>query len=175
MRWMVIAGLVTLAGCGTEPGRQAAPDNTASGAEPAASGDAAPMPEPEAEPSAERALTTGKAESTPEPKPAATILSPLQGRWGLTPADCTSTRGDAKGLLQVSDTQLRFYESRAVLNEITEQDAARIVADFSFQGEGQTWRRRMTLDAQDGGRTLVRRDHGIEAMPEPLRYRRCQP
>src|SRR5687767_670720 len=33
------------------------------------------------------------------PAPAAAIPAALHGRWGLTPADCTSTRGDAKGLL----------------------------------------------------------------------------
>src|SRR6476659_3156800 len=30
---------------------------------------------------------------------AAAIPAALHGRWGLTPGDCTSTRGDAKGLL----------------------------------------------------------------------------
>jgi hypothetical protein len=31
------------------------------------------------------------------PTPAAAIPSPLQGHWALTPADCISARGDAKG------------------------------------------------------------------------------
>src|SRR5918996_4286908 len=30
------------------------------------------------------------------------IPASLHGRWGLTPGDCTSTRGDAKGLLVIS-------------------------------------------------------------------------
>src|SRR5687768_11553061 len=45
--------------------------------------------------------------------PAASIPAALHGRWGMSPADCTSTRGDAKGLLVVSADGLRFYESRA--------------------------------------------------------------
>ena len=42
---------------------------------------------------------------------ATAIPASLHGRWGLTPADCTSTRGDAKGLLIVSADGLKFYES----------------------------------------------------------------
>ena len=41
---------------------------------------------------------------------ATAIPASLHGRWGLTPADCTSTRGDAKGLLIVSADGLKFYE-----------------------------------------------------------------
>ena len=46
--------------------------------------------------------------------PAAGIPAALQGRWGLTPVDCTTSLGDAKGLLVVNSNELRFYESRAV-------------------------------------------------------------
>src|SRR5690349_16626028 len=42
------------------------------------------------------------------------IPASLQGRWGLSPMDCTSTRGDAKGLLIIGPADLKFYESRAV-------------------------------------------------------------
>ena len=35
----------------------------------------------------------------------------LQGNWGMVPADCTSTRGDNKGLLRITATTLQFYES----------------------------------------------------------------
>ena len=44
------------------------------------------------------------------PAPSAAIPAALQGRWGLTPGDCTSTLGDAKGLLIVNSTELRFYK-----------------------------------------------------------------
>ena len=50
----------------------------------------------------------------PLPAPTATIPAGLQGRWGLTPADCVPGRSDAKGLLIISPGELRFYESRAV-------------------------------------------------------------
>jgi hypothetical protein len=97
----------------------------------------------------------------------------LQGRWGLVPADCTSTRGDNKGLLTITADALRFYESRGKPAEVIERDASRLVADFAMTGEGQEWTRRMVLDAQDGGDTLVRREQGADAMPGALRYRRC--
>src|SRR5437868_4439151 len=57
-----------------------------------------------------------KAPAASTEQPAATVSIPaaLQGRWGLAPNDCTSTRGDAKGLLVIGPDQLTFYESRAV-------------------------------------------------------------
>jgi hypothetical protein len=113
-------------------------------------------------------------EAAPGPSAEATIPSPLQGRWGLTPADCTSTRGDAKGLLIISGNELRFYESRGTLGNVAERDDSRIVADFSFMGEGQTWQRRMVLDGQDSGKTLVRREYGEGAMPGAFKYQRCE-
>lgn len=103
----------------------------------------------------------------------ATIPKPVQGRWGLVPADCTSTRGDAKGLLVIDPTTLKFYESRGTLGRVTERDASRIRATFAFEGEGQSWRRDEVLDAQDDGRTLIRRDYGEDAMVGPLKYTRC--
>ncbi len=111
----------------------------------------------------------------PADAPAATAIpAALHGRWGLVAADCTSTRGDAKGLLTIDATMLRFYESRGTLIRIAETEPSRIVADFAFSGEGQTWQRRMTLDVQDNGQTLIRRESGGDgAMPGPLRYRKC--
>src|SRR6478752_2914554 len=50
-----------------------------------------------------------------DPAPAAmAIPAALQGRWGLTPADCMSGRSDAKGLLTIAADGLQFYESRAI-------------------------------------------------------------
>ncbi len=102
-----------------------------------------------------------------------TIPAALQGRWGINEADCTMTSGDDKGLIRVSDKQIRFYESTAKLGKISESSDTRIVADFSFSGEGQSWSKGMTLDAQDGGKTLIRRETGADAMPGPERYRKC--
>lgn len=77
----------------------------------------------------------------PLPDPTATIPAALHGRWGLTPGDCTSRRGDAKGLLVITPDELRFYESRAVPSGDIEKDARSIAGDFAFTGEGQSWTR----------------------------------
>lgn len=116
---------------------------------------------------------------TPAPSPTASpdsgtgIPSALHGRWALVPADCTSTKGDNKGLLTISGDTLRFYESVGTLDKVVERDAGRIVADFAMTGEGQSWTRRMVLDTQDNGKTLVRREQGPDAMLGLLRYQRC--
>jgi hypothetical protein len=106
--------------------------------------------------------------------PSRTIPAALRGSWGMTAEDCTSTRGDAKGRLEISDTQLGFYESRGTLRDIVEAEPGHIVADFNFTGEGQTWQRRVILDEQDGGRALTRRETGPDAMPASVRYQRCK-
>lgn len=89
-----------------------------------------------------------------EPTAAAMIPAALQGRWGLTPGDCTSALGDAKGLLVVNEGELRFYESRAVPAGEIQSDADSISGSFNFTGEGQSWSKYVALDLQ--GRDLVR-------------------
>ena len=82
------------------------------------------------------------------------IPAALQGRWGLTPGDCTSSLGDAKGLLVVNDSELRFYESRAIPGADAQADADSISGTFDFTGEGQSWSKFEALKLQ--GRDLVR-------------------
>lgn len=109
---------------------------------------------------------------TGTPAPTA-IPDVLRGRWGLVPADCTSTRGDAKGLLTITADKLQFYESVGTLDTIMEAEPNRIRASFGFEGEGMTWQREVVLDAQDDGATLVRREYGEDAAPGPFRYTKC--
>ena len=63
----------------------------------------------------------------------------------MVAADCTSTRGDAKGLITVGDTSIRFYESTAALQEQRPAIATSFSGVFVFTGEGQTWERVMTF------------------------------
>jgi hypothetical protein len=79
---------------------------------------------------------------------AALIPAALQGRWGLTPGDCISNKGDAKGLLVVSSNELRFYESRAVPSPGAQADSDSIDGNFDFTGEGQSWAKFETLELQ---------------------------
>ena len=89
------------------------------------------------------------APTTAAPVSAAAIPAGLHGSWGMTPGDCTSTRGDAKGLLIVSSDGLRFYESRAVPVRNVETSDNSIRADFAFTGEGQTWTKYQELAIKD--------------------------
>ncbi|NTZ42649.1 hypothetical protein G7A66_06030 [Altererythrobacter sp. SALINAS58] len=104
--------------------------------------------------------------------PAGTIPASLQGRWGLVPADCTSTRGDAKGLLTIAPTTLTFYESQAQISDVETVGANSISADFDFEGEGMRWERSIDLEAREGGAKLIKREFGENA-PGPLEYARC--
>ena len=104
------------------------------------------------------ALPADQSAGTPPAKPktadlqpeAAPIPAAFHGRWGLTPADCTSTRGDAKGLLTISAEELRFYESVARPTSDVEATEDSVGGNFSFTGEGQTWTRHEALQLRDG-------------------------
>jgi len=150
------AAFLSLAACGSDSAPEGNVAANAAVVEP-------PAPSPAPQVNSSNAAAPG----------ASVIPDVLRGRWGLTAEDCTSTRGDAKGLLEIGDTQLRFYESRGTLRTITEQSESRIAAEFDFEGEGQTWQRLVILDTEDGGRTLSRREAGADAMKETLHYRRC--
>jgi hypothetical protein len=84
------------------------------------------------------------------PAPAARIPAALQGRWGLTPADCMPRRSDAKGLLIVTAEDLRFYESRAVPADEVDGDANSLDGDFAFTGEGRSWTKYEALKVDKG-------------------------
>ena len=70
---------------------------------------------------------------------ATAIPAPLQGRWGLTPTDCSGPIASAKGLLVVNSSELRFYESRAVPGPDVQFGATSAAGTFHFTGEGQSW------------------------------------
>jgi hypothetical protein len=133
------------------------------------------------EPSAEETTAaTPAAEVSPPPVVEAPLAGnetdipeALRGRWGLVPADCEPGRDDAKGLLTITNTELKFYESVGKLEGIEEFDPSRIRASFSFTGEGQEWERDVVLDAHDQGKTLMRRVYGEDAAPGPFRFTKC--
>jgi hypothetical protein len=130
-------------------------------------GEGAPIVEPAAPAGGSGENAGADSAESPNAIPAA-----LQGRWGLTGADCEPGRADAKGLLTIDGRTLEFYESVGTLDGIDEAGASRIRASFDFSGEGMTWERDMVLEVQDG-QTLIRQDHGDEAARDPFRYTRC--
>src|SRR3546814_17347567 len=76
--------------------------------------------------------------------------------------------------LVIDAKTLRFYESAGDLARVRDRSAHRIVADFRFSGEGESWDRLMLLGLADGGKTLVRRYYGEGAGGEPMRYTRSE-
>lgn len=102
-----------------------------------------------------------------------TIPAAIQGRWGLAANECTADPAIAKGLLVIDATMLKFYESRATLAAVKAATPTRLEGTFDFSGEGQAWQLDQVLDVQDGGRVLIRREYGTEAMPGALRYVAC--
>ena len=104
----------------------------------------------------------------------ATIPLNFHGRWGINPGDCTDENGDAKGSIEISDEQLRFYESRATLDTVSEEGEGTIRATYDFTGEGQEWSRDMRLSISEDGTQLTRTEYGEDAMAEPLTYTKCQ-
>jgi hypothetical protein len=110
--------------------------------------------------------TNQTAPTPPDPVPGGVIPAHYQGRWGLVPEDCTSTRGDAKGLMTIGDTSIRFYESTATLTRQRPAIATSFAGLFAFRGEGQAWEKVMTFTRT--GDRLERAD------PEgKFTYRRC--
>jgi hypothetical protein len=84
----------------------------------------------------------------------------------MVAADCTSTRGDAKGLMTVGDTSIKFYESTATIENQRPAKATSFSGLFAFRGEGQTWEKVMTFTRN--GNSLERAD------PEGrFTYQRC--
>lgn len=105
---------------------------------------------------------------SPAADPTGPIPVPLQGRWGLTPADCEPGRSDAKGLLVISANELRFYESRGVPGTSIESSAQGISGNFDFTGEGQNWSKYVSLKLTGDG--LVRTERNPAAS---YTYARC--
>ncbi len=98
----------------------------------------------------------------------------MRGRWGLVPADCTSTKGDAKGLITIDAGSIRFYESVAKLSKVKDADDDGLIATFAFTGEGQSWTLDMALEVEgDNNEKLERKDTGPDAAPGTLEYTRC--
>jgi hypothetical protein len=113
-----------------------------------------PEPRPLGGPPANASAAEPQAPIAPEAGATTAIPRALQGRWGLTPGDCTSALGDAKGLLVIGANELRFYESRAVPSPGVQAEHNSVSGNFLFTGEGQTWTKFETIERRKD--TLVR-------------------
>lgn len=101
------------------------------------------------------------------------IPAGFHGRWGLVPADCTSDRGDAKGMIYIDAEGIQFYESRGVVGTVETSEPGQFRATYDFTGEGMEWTRDMELSVSEDGTQLVRSEYGEDALAEPLTYTKC--
>jgi len=153
--------ILALAAC--KPATDA--NNAAAAAEP----NAAPS-DIEALPPSEEVVPPADNATANDAAPVGAIPAAFHGRWGMVPADCTTTRGDDKGLITVDSNSIKFYESRATLAKVTMNAPENFTGDFKFTGEGQTWTKPQNLKLTGSSNTLIRSE------PDPpvkLTYTRC--
>ena len=158
MRRLVLTALATLAACsGEAPAPEATPAESAA-------------------PAAAEA-TAKPAVAAPEAPPLRAIPAAFHGRWGLVPADCTSTRGDAKGLMTITADAIRFYESVARPAALTPVGERRLDGNYSATGEGENWTLLQRLELSADGKTLTRTVDEGDSAPAPggnrFVYSRC--
>lgn len=110
------------------------------------------------------------AEANATEAPAAPIPAAFHGRWGMTPEDCTSTRGDAKGLIAIDASSIKFYESRGTLTKVTGDFPENFTGTFAFTGEGMNWTNSQNLKLTGSSNTLIRKQSDIA---KPFTYQRC--
>jgi hypothetical protein len=113
-------------------------------------------------------LESGDDEPSNADETAGRIPASLHGRWGLTPGDCTSSRGDTKGLLIVSGDSLKFYEAQATPAPDLKTSGTSASGDFAFTGEGMKWKKYEALELQKN--KLVRTESNPMAS---FTYARC--
>ena len=163
---VTIAAIMTMGACSSRDPVAAEANNVANGQ--AAEIDVLPPDESDAATTNE--LETGVDDASASPVEAAPgkIPASLHGRWGMTPGDCTSTRGDNKGLLVVTAEGMKFYESRATPAGDLKTSPNSASGDFNFSGEGMTWKKYEALEIQNN--KLVR----TESSPmKSFAYARC--
>ncbi len=108
--------------------------------------------------------------TTPAPSESASIPAAFHGRWGMNPADCTSTKGDAKGLIIVDPTSIKFYESRGRLTKVVLNAPENFTGTFAFTGEGQSWTNSQNLKLTGSSNTLIRSETDVD---QSYTYKRC--
>lgn len=98
------------------------------------------------------------------------IPAAFHGRWGMVPADCTSTKGDAKGLIAIDGNSIKFYESLGKLTKVTLNAPENFTGTFAFTGEGQNWTNSQNLKLTGSSNTLVRSETDVA---QSYTYKRC--
>jgi hypothetical protein len=99
------------------------------------------------------------------------IPAAFHGRWGMVPADCTSTKGDAKGLISIDASSIKFFESNGTLTKVTLNAPENFTGTFAFTGEGQSWTNSQNLKLTNSSNTLIRSETDVA---QSYSYQRCR-
>ncbi|KLE34926.1 hypothetical protein [Aurantiacibacter luteus] len=110
--------------------------------------------------------------SIPAAQPVTAIPAAMQGRWGMTEADCDPNEPANKGLMTIDGTTLTFYESVAEIGQAMLAGDNALRGTFDYEGEGMQWSRDLTLTLS-GPDTLVLEEIGDDAPPGPRSYSKC--
>lgn len=108
------------------------------------------------------------------PKGVTEFPAAMHGRWGLVPADCTSQRGDNKGLITVDEKSIRFYESVASIAAVKQATVTSLSATLAYDGEGMQWQHDAKLELKPQTGELVMEEFGPDAVPGARTYTRCK-
>lgn len=116
----------------------------------------------------------------PVGEPAATaargraLPTAFQGFWGVTADDCELANYAAMGRIKVDADRIRFYESRAQVERLTERSPNMVDVLLRFSGEGEDWTRATRLTLEEGGTHLVRTEQpGDGTAGSTTTYQRC--
>ncbi len=101
-----------------------------------------------------------------------TLPESIIGGWGFSEAACATGPG-AEGYLEITATEIRFFESTGRLQSTERTEEPGIIAKFTLTGEGETWTLTTYLEAIDDGETLMRVDLGEEPRAIPLALKSC--
>jgi hypothetical protein len=92
------------------------------------------------------------------------------GRWGMTVNDCAWGASDAKGLLSIQGSLVKFYESTGTMRNGKRETLNSVSSDFEMVGEGQKWQTHVRYRLVDDRQQLIRQDAGDA---QEYVYQRC--
>lgn len=85
---------------------------------------------------------------------AATLPAAFVGKWDAPPKPC-STSYRAEMQLDVTPTDLSYFESGGKVKSVKVNSPTDVVADLAMSGEGETWEKSIHMVLSGDGKTLT--------------------
>jgi hypothetical protein len=92
------------------------------------------------------------------------------GRWGMTDADCILEASDAKGLITVQGSLVKFHDSTATMTKGLRETLYALSGDFDLVAKEQKWRTHNRYRLTEDRKQMIRQD-GVGG--EKSTYFRC--